>query len=181
MNIVLDLDETLVSVTTRPVGVPDFEFTIEGSRYFARKRPHLGLFLSFVFKHFLTVNIWTAATAPYAAHVIDNILSPRQKARLGFVLSREALEISPDGGMLKPLAKIYRGNIRPDNTLMIDDREAVVMDNPGNSIIVPAWRGKQDDNALARLIIVLDSIIGNADIFDFGRYPVAFNLDQITK
>lgn len=161
MHLVLDLDETLVSVSLSEH--PDaFKFTLEKATYYGRKRPHLDLFLTYVFNRFETVNIWTAATADYARHVIKNIMTPDQIRRLKFIRTREDLGSKIH---LKPLKVIFNSpeaiklGITPSNTIMIDDRTDVLRDNPGNGIVIPPWKGDKQDLYLPSLIIVLDGIL----------------------
>ena len=93
MNIVLDIDETLVSVSLQPRKSYDFVFRVGKYVYYAKKRPNLSLFLKYIFKNFVTVNVWTAATRPYAEKILDNILNKSQKSKLHYFLTRENLLI----------------------------------------------------------------------------------------
>jgi hypothetical protein len=148
MNIVLDLDETLVSVSTNPKRSYDFKFALNDGVnkplwYYALKRPNLDIFLRYIFKKFQTVSIWTAATHDYAVQIIRGIMTPIQQSRLAFVKTRGDLKIIQDGSYTKPLHHVYNNHtlIKKHNTLMIDDRRSVMVENLGNAIIVPAWQG----------------------------------------
>lgn len=201
MNIVLDLDETLVRVSTTStrdaMSVKDlnvkskktkasnyFQFTINGVTYYGCKRPHLDLFLENIFKKFQTVNIWTAATRPYAVHVLQAIMKPSQLKKLTYVFCREDLEVNSDGNITKPLAKMFQGiggpPLDPNNTIMIDDRPAVVKHNQGNAIIIPPFMNNPNDIALAQLIVILDGILKNPGMV-FSQYKNYFKLEDLTK
>lgn len=185
MNVVLDLDETLVSVTTtRPTGY-NFKFLIGDNYYYVRKRPNLDLFLEYVFKKFNTVSVWTAATEEYARNVVKGIFTPLQRKNLAFLLSRKDLATRiNDKTFIKPLSKIFKNNkfgITAENTLMIDDKASVTSNNAGNAIIVPAWKGSPKDKNLVKLMIIMDFMLRNKDIFKFDTYQKAFYLKNLCK
>ena len=175
MHLVLDLDETLISVSLKPVSNPDFTFIINSVPYYGRKRPGLDLFLKFAFSHFDTISVWTAATRSYAIKVIKNIMTETQYSALAFFKTRVDL-VSSQGSYYKPLSKIFttteakKYKITPKNTIMIDDRADVLRNNPGNGIMIPPWKGVQGDMYLCKLIIVLNGVLENNILFgDFGQ------------
>ncbi len=171
-TIILDLDETLIHSETnaKVMANPDFTFVIAGEKYYVRKRPGLDKFLAYVFSHFKTVGVWTAATKDYANKIVNNIFTPEQKAQLKYFMSRKHII---DGQ--KPLQRIFdqAGDAKginnkqgetcttctKYNTIMIDDNPDVLSNNPGNAIQVPQWLGKGKDDYLFKLIIVLQSIL----------------------
>ena len=175
MNIILDLDETLVSVSTNPKrarGAYDFKFwlpdpvTKNPLWYYAQKRPNIDIFLRYIFKKFKTVSIWTAATREYAEQVILGIMTAEQQKRLAFVNTRGELKFISNGSYTKPLHHVFNNHvsIKKNNTIMIDDRRSVIVENLGNAIIVPAWNGTNpNDESLAQLIIVLNGILKHQD------------------
>jgi TFIIF-interacting CTD phosphatase-like protein len=177
MNIVLDLDETLVSVASDNVKNYDFAFYLGYDTYYVRKRPDLDLFLRYIFKKFHTVSVWTAATRPYAEAVINGIMTANQRDKLAFVLAREDLVINNRGEITKPLAKLP---LHKDKTIMIDDRSSVVSENVGNAIIVPQWKGTGKDKCLAQLMVVLDGILLYGETLSFGEYSRHFSLEELT-
>ncbi len=192
MNIVLDLDETLVSVTTNPKRQYDFKFqltdpvTRQTLWYYGQKRPNLEIFLRYIFKRFRTVSIWTAATADYARQVIKNIMKPEQYSRLAFVKTRGDLRLFPDGGYTKPLSSVFdkHDSIKRHNTIMIDDRRSVMVENLGNAIIVPAWKGfdtSVNDKSLAQLIIVLNGILVNQKKIGLHTHTDVIYLQEIVN
>lgn len=162
-NIILDIDETLIHSTTVPLTdkKSDLQFKLGSETYYVHFRPGLSKFLNFVFDNFSTVNIWTAATRPYAQRILSAILTPTQRKKLAFFNSREH---TVSGS--KPLEMVFNNSsakkhgILPSNTIIIDDRADVSRHNPGNAIIIPAWKG-QRDNYLLKLIVVLQGIISH--------------------
>jgi TFIIF-interacting CTD phosphatase-like protein len=179
MHIVLDLDETLVCVSLEPTTHPDFKFKLDGLTYYGRKRPGLDLFLSYVFKKFKTVNIWTAATRPYGTIILNNIMTPSQIKRLTFFNTREDLTKVEGGSCTKQLKKIFNGKhgLTPADTIMIDDRADVLRDNPGNGIKIPAWKGDKSDKYLPKLIIILEGIFYHN--IGFGHFPSVLDLTTL--
>jgi len=166
MHLVLDLDETLIHVTlNKPHGYkPDFVLNIDGQIMYGKTRPGLKEFLKYSFRNFETVNIWTAATREYAIHVLNHIMTPEQRRSILFFWTRENLDVKPDGSFYKPLDKMFshptafRYGINRSNTIMVDDRADVMSRNPYSGIVIPAFRGRDKDTWLYKLIIVMDSM-----------------------
>lgn len=191
MNIVLDLDETLVSVNLNLSSPLKYhcKFSLDQDQdvYYLCKRPHLDLFLKYIFKNFKTVSVWTAATRPYALKVIECIFTPSQRKRLAFIKARDELKVKEDGSYTKPLAKVFKSNeiIKSHNTIMIDDRRSAMADNLGNAIIVPAFNVLKNpelrvkDKSLAQLIIVLEGILENSDKIRFDTHKDVIYLKDI--
>lgn len=183
MNIVLDLDETLVSVTTSRPTKYNFEFKLGNQLYYVKKRPYLTLFLRYLFKNFDSVSVWTAATRPYAIKILENIMSEHQRNQLAFFLTRENLRFKDGKNYTKPLEKIFKNSkhMTSQNTIMIDDRKSAMSDNCGNAFIIDAWKGQPNDRELAKLMLILDGVLKNANTFDFASYNNCFNINEITK
>jgi TFIIF-interacting CTD phosphatase-like protein len=166
MNIVLDLDETIIHSHQNN---RNYDFVVDipgGGRYYVSKRPNLKLFLQFVYKEFRTVSYWTAATEPYAYAILKNILTVQQQERTPIIFTRKHLSIRRDNGRpYKPLSKIFQlsfaqsNRILPSNTIMVDDLDQNFVANPGNGLVVPQFRGDPNDKVLSQLIIVLKGII----------------------
>jgi TFIIF-interacting CTD phosphatase-like protein len=143
MHIVLDLDQTLIHTDNgRTCG-----------------RPGLQEFLAFLFKTFDSVSIWTAGTQKYASSVISRLF-PEYADSFMFIWSREHTD-AREGTHFKPLEKMYASptaqycGMNETNTLMIDDRDDILRDNPGNGLIIPAWYSGMTDDWLYRLQKVL--------------------------
>jgi TFIIF-interacting CTD phosphatase-like protein len=190
MNIVLDLDETLVSVTLSNKRAYDFKFKLHDQAtnqslwYYVQKRPHLDSFLRYIFKKFKSVSVWTAATHNYATQVIRHIMTPEQIQRLAFVKTRGDLKVFSNGSYSKPLHHVFKKHdfIQKNNTIMIDDRRSVMVENLGNAIIVPPWQGNNpDDMYLVKLGIVLNGILVNQDIIGLDTHTDVIYLKDIVE
>ena len=191
MNLVLDLDETLISVTLDTIKDYDFRFTIQGTKFYGKKRPGLELFLSYVFKHFASVSVWTAATMEYAKKVANNIFTKEQMEKIVFFKTRRDLSYDgfyPEGSrhskkIYKPLEKIFndpkaiKHNITKANTVMVDDRQDFMRYNPGNGIIIPPFKRQLRDKYLPKLLIVLDGILFHQ--LDFTKMDKSLVLKDI--
>lgn len=151
----------------KPVKNPDFTFVLNNDTYYVLLRPGLKKFLSFVFKNFESVNIWTAATKEYAHIIMRRVLSEAQFKKLGFFNTRNHTIAGS-----KPLSLVFKSEaakkvgIRPDNTIMIDDKITVLKWNPGNGIVLPAWTGDTTDKYLLKLVIVLKGILEHKLVID---------------
>ena len=183
MNLVLDLDETLISVTLDTIKDYDFRFTIQGARFYGKKRPGLELFLSYVFKHFASVSVWTAATMEYARKVGNNIFTKEQMEKILFFKTRRDLSSDSGKKIYKPLQKIFDDqrsityNITRANTVMVDDRLDFMRFNPGNGIVIPPFKRQVRDKYLPKLLIVLDGILYHR--IDFSTMDTALILKDI--
>jgi len=174
MNVVLDLDETLIHVsTTRTNRRYDFEFVLGGIPYYGLKRPNLDLFLRYIFQACRSVSVWTAGTKDYAIAVLQHILTKEQRKALAFFKSRNDL-VAVGNGYHKPLKAIFTDpraalyGLTAENTIMIDDREEVLQSNPGNGLLIPAWRGDMTDKYLSSAVLVLrDSCV----LHGYGPLP----------
>ena len=161
MNIVLDLDETLIHTFDEFSGYdikPDFTFKLSGYVFKVSKRPHLKEFIDWIFNHpqIKTVNIWTAATRDYARNVVRNILTPEQREKLHVFHTRKQVVKGT-----KPLHKIFGNKLKKNNTIMIDDKAEIGINNPGNLIVIPAYFGDPKDNYLDYLSILIDLMIND--------------------
>lgn len=159
MNIVLDLDETLIHTydDNELIGrEPDFSFKLGGYIYKVTKRPKLDQFINWIFSHpkIKTVNIWTAATCDYARNIIKHILTPAQRKKLHIFHTRKHVVQGT-----KPLDKIFNDKLRKNNTIMVDDRAEIGVSNPGNLIVIPAYLGDTNDDYLDKLSILINLIL----------------------
>jgi TFIIF-interacting CTD phosphatase-like protein len=127
--------------------------------------------------------VWTAATRPYAKQVLLGIMTPMQLKSLSFVKCRDDLKVAPTGKYTKPLHRIFNTHptIKQHNTIMIDDKRSVMVDNLGNAIIVPAWTGDKTDKSLAQLTIVLSGILEHRDQLSFDNFNEVIYLKDIIQ
>lgn len=136
---------------TSTVGSPDI------TEIWGVKRPGLMRFLRFASEYFNNIFIWTSGLEQYAREIRDILFKdlppPRAILSQDFCLQRE------NDDFYKPLSKLYKVyghfGVNAKNTIMIDDLNENMGDNPDNGIVIPAYDPKADleeirspDNAL---------------------------------
>jgi len=159
--LVLDLDETLVHSSFRPVPGPDFIISIEldgvTHRVYVQKRPGVDHFLEEMGSKFEVV-VFTASLDKYANPVLD-ILDPK-----GFIkvrLFREAC-VQHYGNYVKDLSLLGR---RLEDTLIIDNSPFSYMFQPDNAIPITSWFNDKTDRELYDLIpFLLEQIVPCEDV-----------------
>lgn len=170
INIILDLDETLVSAH----GVKDFPFEDKSIRekilqykihnmesyYIIFERPHLQEFLAFLFKNF-NVSIWSAGSKDYVAYIVKNIIlkddrnidylfwSYHCKSSTKKYKNKKSLEMLWDRYKLQG----YNAN----NTILIDDLKETCDPQQNLCINVPEFNvlNKHTDKYLLKLESIL--------------------------
>lgn len=181
MHLVLDLDETLIHITLKPIDDPDFTFRLDGDTYYGKKRPGLDTFLRYIFSKYESVSVWTAATKNYADKVLSKIMTTEQIRRLKFLKTRRDLTRIPGQPYMKQLQRVFNDpsyGISAENTIMIDDRADVLRNNPGNGLLIPPFKGSSRDQYLLKLIIILDGILHHN--LGFGHFPRVLDLRALT-
>jgi TFIIF-interacting CTD phosphatase-like protein len=178
VNIILDLDETLIHtiVTNNKSADLDrrasfcFQFSPQGQYYYVFKRPGLTSFMESVFKHFKKVGIWTAADRQYAKIIVKKILTYQQIMALDFVYSRDFCAVD-NIGVYKPLSKVYENNPtwRPDETIMLDNSPAVMRKNPRNGIVAPDYAEPHLDHDIYLYLLsdVFDESLPKTKVYQF--------------
>jgi len=160
-TLVLDLDETLVHSSFRPVPGPDFIISIEldgvTHRVYVQKRPGVDHFLEEMGSKFEVV-VFTASLDKYANPVLD-ILDPK-----GFIkvrLFREAC-VQHYGNYVKDLSLLGR---RLEDTLIIDNSPFSYMFQPDNAIPITSWFNDKTDRELYDLVpFLLEQIVPCEDV-----------------
>lgn len=165
LNIVLDLDETLVhtyenydfkeDLTSTEVNylksrlfeyrVVDPNTSIEESTYriYGIMRPWLKQFLIFCFVYFRNVIVWSAGQPRYVMKIVDilfrDIFPPL------IIYTKDQTDIDDDNTTYKPLEKLFNDsrlvscNVNKKNTLIIDDKYETFSKNKLNGICIPAY------------------------------------------
>jgi TFIIF-interacting CTD phosphatase-like protein len=162
MNIVLDIDGTLISDTKKDIVL----------------RPGLGEFLDFCFINFKTVNIFTAAGQEWCKEVLDTfkerkVLKEGQKINKIFCrerCSRKSIPFDDNYGMydgynytivkrLKRMANTPDFSL--DNTLIVDDTPSTYVENYGNAVRIKTYdsRIEEKDDEFSKLIVHLRDIL----------------------
>lgn len=166
LNLVLDMDSTLIS----NLGVN------------ISPRPHLQPFLTFCFRNFKSVSIWTAADASWFSAVNHVLLQPIMKrisANIGkechfrfvFVrpqgtikyVIRPEFNFTPQPIFIKELRKLWESPVKfpeftPHNTLIVDDTPETFSQNYRNAIQIPpfAYNNTQDHDLLKLMFYLKD-------------------------
>ncbi|KAL0949769.1 hypothetical protein HGRIS_009808 [Hohenbuehelia grisea] len=180
-TLVLDLDETLIHSTTRPIpnsatsgglfglsnigrGNNGAGYTVEvmlGGRstlYHVYKRPFVDFFLRTV-SGWYTLVIFTASMQEYADPVIDWLDGGR--GILGRRLFRDSCTQLPNGSYTKDLALIEEDLSR---VCLIDNSPISYRVNEPNGIPIEGWTNDPSDEALLDLLPVLDSLRFTSDV-----------------
>eukprot|EP01097_Dermamoeba_algensis_P001932 TRINITY_DN1760_c0_g1_i1.p1 TRINITY_DN1760_c0_g1~~TRINITY_DN1760_c0_g1_i1.p1 ORF type:complete len:202 (-),score=29.54 TRINITY_DN1760_c0_g1_i1:686-1291(-) len=155
ITLVLDLDETLVHSSFKPVPNADFiiPVEIEGQvhQVYVLKRPFVDQFMKRMGDLYEVV-VFTASLAKYADPLLD--LLDRDKVIAGR-LFREACTHLDNGNYVKDLDLLGR-NIK--SIIIIDNSPASYILHPDHAIQVESWFDDMNDRELLELIPVLEEI-----------------------
>jgi Dullard-like phosphatase family protein len=159
-TLVLDLDETLVHSSFKPIPNADFVISIELEsvihRVYVLKRPGVDNFLRVVGQKFEVV-VFTASLAKYADPLLDILdRSKVVKTRL----FREAC-VHHYGNYVKDLSHLGR---KLESTIIIDNSPFSYMFQPDNAIPITSWFNDKNDRQLYDLLPFLDSILNVDDV-----------------
>ncbi|KAI0089156.1 NLI interacting factor-like phosphatase-domain-containing protein [Irpex rosettiformis] len=179
-TLVLDLDETLIHSTSRPMdcgasggilnslgvgrrnkGVGHTVEVVLGGRstlYHVYKRPFVDYFLRKV-STWYTLVIFTASMQEYADPVIDWLDAGR--GILGRRLFRESCTQLPNGNYTKDLSIIEQDLSR---VCLVDNSPVCYSMNESNGIPIEGWINDPHDEALLDLLPVLDSLRFTSDV-----------------
>eukprot|EP00127_Corallochytrium_limacisporum_P001026 Clim_evm25s34 gene=Clim_evmTU25s34 len=158
--LVLDLDETLVHSSFKPVGNPNFiiPVNIDDNVYnvYVTKRPHVDEFLARVSKLYEVV-MFTASLSKYADPVCDML---DQEGVFSHRLFRESC-VFYKGTYVKDLNRLGR-NLQ--HTIIIDNSPMSYILNPDNAIPITSWFTDMDDRELLDLIPLLEELEKAEDV-----------------
>ncbi|EFO90775.1 CRE-SCPL-1 protein [Caenorhabditis remanei] len=163
--LVIDLDETLVHSSFKPVKNPDFVIPVEidgvEHQVYVLKRPYVDEFLAKVGEHFECI-LFTASLAKYADPVAD--LLDKKKVFRGR-LFREAC-VFHKGNYVKDLSRLGR-NL--NQCLIIDNSPASYAFHPENAVPVTTWFDDPADTELLDILPSLEHLNGFSSIYDLYR------------
>ncbi|EGT52643.1 hypothetical protein CAEBREN_25598 [Caenorhabditis brenneri] len=163
--LVIDLDETLVHSSFKPVKNPDFVIPVEidgvEHQVYVLKRPYVDEFLAKVGEQFECI-LFTASLAKYADPVAD--LLDKKKVFRGR-LFREAC-VFHKGNYVKDLSRLGR-NL--NQTLIIDNSPASYAFHPENAVPVTTWFDDPADTELLDILPSLEHLNGFSSIYDLYR------------
>jgi RNA polymerase II subunit A small phosphatase-like protein len=158
--LVLDLDETLVHSSFKPISDADFIMSIELEnvmhRVYVRKRPGVDHFLQMVGNQFEVI-IFTASLAKYADPLLD--ILDKSKTIRGR-LFREAC-VQHYGNYVKDLSHLGRAL---EHIIIIDNSPFSYMFQPDHAIPITSWFNDKQDRQLYELLPFLEQMIPAEDI-----------------
>jgi RNA polymerase II subunit A small phosphatase-like protein len=161
--LVLDLDETLVYATERPLArPPDFA----AGPYVVYRRPHLGEFLRGCSERF-DLAFWSSSSEAYVATVVPAILPAGVEAAFAWSRGRCVRRFDPETRedyFAKDLRKVRRRGFDLRRVLVVDDTPRKAERNYGNAVYVRPWLGKTGDNELELLGRYLASLHAVPDL-----------------
>jgi len=161
-TLVLDLDETLVHSSFKPVPNADFIVPVEIEdqvhQVYVLKRPHVDSFMKRMGDLYEIV-VFTASLAKYADPVLD--LLDKHKV-VNERLFREAC-VNHKGNYVKDLGRMGRDIKR---IIIIDNSPASYMFNPENAVPVESWFDDETDTELLDLIPTLEHLAKASDVRD---------------
>jgi len=173
-TLVLDLDETLVHSSFKPIPDADFVIAIEleGATHqvFVRKRPGVDYFMTEVGKRFEVV-IFTASLAKYADPLLDILDRDRV---VSCRLFREAC-VPHYGNYVKDLTHLGRPL---SSSIIIDNSPFSYMFQPDNAIPVTSWFTDKEDRQLYALIDFFDYLTKADNVIDVLRDKRKFLQEQ---
>lgn len=153
-TLVLDLDETLVHSSFKPIPNADFIIPVEIDntihQVYVLKRPGVDQFLKTMADRFELV-VFTASLAKYADPVLDLLDKERV---VGLRLFREACS-NHKGNYVKDLSRLGR-DIR--HVIIIDNSPASYMFHPENAVPIDSWFDDENDTELLDLIPFLEDM-----------------------
>lgn len=169
----------------------DVENSGDGSllKYGGIYRPYLREFLDYCFDNFENVVIWSAGKKKYVEEMCSILFPLREQTPLLIYTYDDCDTSNGDENIKKPLSKLFKdkrcnGKLNEKNTIMIDDRDDVVDQNPKNAIIIPIFESdmsiedieNHDDICLIKLMAWFSLVkfkncndvrkIKKSDIFD---------------
>lgn len=150
-NIILDLDNTIICAIEKfdydknkfqPLDNALTSKDMDTS-YKVYQRPHLDVFLDFIFKHF-NVSVFTAASKDYALFIVKNfIINGHPDRKLDFIFHSYHVDISQHKYKspkdLRLLWNILPSTFTPENTVIVDDLLDVKKANKQNCINIKAF------------------------------------------
>jgi len=158
--LVLDLDETLVHSSFKPIPNADFVIQVEIDdqvhQVYVLKRPGVDQFLKRMAPLFEIV-VFTASLAKYADPVLD-LLDPNKTVR--HRLFREACT-NHKGNYVKDLGRVGRPL---KSIIIIDNSPASYMFHPENAVPIDSWFDDMNDTELLDLIPFLEDLTKVDDV-----------------
>jgi RNA polymerase II subunit A small phosphatase-like protein len=161
-TLILDLDETLVHSSFKPVPNADFIVPVRIDTHvhqaYVLKRPGVDAFMKRCGELFEVV-VFTASLASYANPVLD-LLDRHQVVRTR--LFREAC-VFYRGGYVKDVSRMGRSM---EHTTIIDNFAASYCLTPQNGIPILSWFDDPEDRELAHMVPLLEKLAAAPSIYN---------------
>ena len=166
--VILDLDATLISAQSLDKFKSEKKNAKKATKFSRRYtmedyyeifgRPHLDVFLDFLFENF-KVAVWTAASQLYALSVVQNFVLTKSDRTLEFILfdyhNEHSIKNARGTKDLQFLSTFY-GITEYDDMIILDDFEDVINVNKKQSIKAPFFefkkRNSHNDSWMLRVI-----------------------------
>lgn len=158
MNIVLDLDQTVISAEAyedyntkhNKRKAKKFSYEDMDGYYVVFERPGLQPFLDFLFSNF-NVSVWTAASKDYALFIIEKILLKKPGRKIDWIFFSYHCEISKKiKKRTKHLhmfwEKYEMEGYNVNNTIILDDYDEVYNTQKNNCIFMKPFEFTEDDS-----------------------------------
>ncbi|XP_008332449.1 CTD small phosphatase-like protein [Cynoglossus semilaevis] len=159
--VVIDLDETLVHSSFKPISNADFIVPVEidGTVYqvYVLKRPHVDIFLQKMGEMFECV-LFTASLAKYADPVADLL---DQWGVFQARLFRESC-VFHRGNYVKDLSRLGR---ELSNVIIIDNSPASYIFHPENAVPVQSWFDDMNDTELLDLLPFFEGLSKEEEVY----------------
>lgn len=153
MNLILDLDNTLIFSSTKYQ-----KNSIKFLNYYIKPRPGLQSFLKKVNEKF-NVSVWTAAEQEYANFVVNTFL---KGIPIHYVFSRQdgvhSMNIFGTKKDIRLLKEVYNIPLFKNKTIIVDDLQEVCSKQSYNCINIKPYNGENNDNELSNVLNILNSI-----------------------
>jgi len=153
--LVLDLDETLVHSSFKPVADADFIVPVEIDqvtyKVYVLKRPHVDEFLIECAKHYEVV-IFTASLSLYANPLLDML---DQQQTISHRLFRESCVLHGQA-YVKDMSKIGR---KMKDIMIVDNSPLSYAFQPTSAIPITSWFDDRSDRQLEELLPVLETTL----------------------
>ncbi len=155
--LILDIDETLIHGTARPLERA-CDFTV--GEYHIYLRPHAVEFIKSV-SAFYDLACWSSATASYLDEILPELVCDVPPLSFIWDRSRCTRRLDPELHevyFLKDLSKVKRKGIDLDRVLILEDEPRKVARSFGNAVIVKPFVGELPDDELIKLGKYLEAI-----------------------
>ena len=153
--LILDLDETLIYATERPLAHP-FDFQV--GPYFVYKRPYVNDFLR-ASQDWFEVAVWTSASPSYAIEIVEALFP--YAPFFVWASDRCTQAYDPERGehfSVKNLRKVKQRGYQLEQVIVVDDTAEKHQQNYGNLVRVIEWTGDLEDTELLLLMPYLQEL-----------------------